>query len=431
MKLRLVCFGLVAACGGESAPVGSAPFTPIEVASRDTENGATPMFLVTATGARVLAWVTAPGGGTEGRLRVAVTPAAGAAPTRNAQIMDPLGPIEPHGEAPPQLGADAAGGLYIVYTVGREVAGERFPRSALRLVRSGDGGMTWTTPVTVNEGEAFGSHSFHGFLASGDGRLFISWIGDSRVWLRRSDDGGRTWHDTQVIHHGPACPCCRTSLAMGPDGAMYASWRTILSGDVRDVVVARSTDGGATWQQPVRPREDGWVFPGCPHAGPSLRVDAGGVVHIAWWTGKEGSAGVYYARSTDGANTFSAVPIAVGSRSTPAHVQLAIGPDGPVVAWDDGHGPIPKILLRASADSGVSFGPGVLVSRAEAAGSFPVLGVVGDSLRVAWSSMGTGAHRAEDSTRHARSHSAPTGLPRVGQREILQRSAALRDLLPR
>lgn len=419
-----------AACAGGGTPAASAAFTEARVASQETENGATPMFIVAPGGARVLAWVSAPGGGADGRLHLAVTPPGATAALPTVEIQDPLGPIEPHGEAPPQLGADSAGGLFVVYTVGKEVPGERFPRSALRLVRSEDSGKSWGAPVTVNEGEAFGSHSFHSVLASADGKLFIAWVGQSKVWLRRSDDRGKTWHATQVLHGEPTCPCCRTSLALGKDGTLYASWRKIFEGDVRDVVVARSSDGGATWQEPVRPRADGWVFPGCPHAGPSLRVNAGGAVHIAWWTGKPGDAGVYYARSEDGGKSFAAVPIAVGARSTPAHVQLAIGPSGPVVVWDDGQGPIPRILLRASADGGASFGPVLLVSGENAAGSFPVLGVVGDSLRVAWSSTGTEAHHEEEAEKHAKGHES-MGLPRVGQKVILERTAALAGLLPR
>jgi len=143
--------------------------------------------------------------------------------------------------------------------------------------------------------------------------------------MSRSTDGERTWAANRAIYTDPTCPCCRTSVAVAGDGEIFVAWRAILPGDVRDVVVTRSSDGGATWSAPVRAREDGWV-PGCPHAGPSLKVDGGGGVHVAWWTGKEGEAGVYYARSEDRGQSFAAQPIAVGERASPAHVQLALAP---------------------------------------------------------------------------------------------------------
>ena len=158
--------------------------------------------------------------------------------------------------------------------------------------------------MTVNDGTEFGSHNFHALTAAPDGSLLATWLearqGKSGVWMSRSTDGGKTWSENRAIYSDPTCPCCRTSVAVASDGAMYVAWRAILPGDVRDVVVTRSRDGGATWSAPVRTREDGWVYPGCPHAGPSLKVDARGVVHVGWWTGKEGEAGVYYARSEDG-----------------------------------------------------------------------------------------------------------------------------------
>ena len=182
-------------------------------------------------------------------------------------------------------------------------------------------------------------------------------------------------------------------------------------------------DGGETWDTPVKPRADGWVFPGCPHAGPSLKVDAAGAVHIAWWQGKAGEAGVYYGVSTDGAKTFAAQPLAVGERSTPAHVQLALAPGGLVnVAWDDGHSALPGILLRRSSDGGRTFGAPVRISDAGVAATYPVLAAVRDSLCVAWSQMTEGAHREKLAKAvDMKDPKAVMTLPRVGQSEILMR----------
>ena len=97
-----------------------------------------------------------------------------AAPARRRRfprctVRDPLGAIEAHGEAPPQLAADAHGGISVLYAVGKEVPGERFPRSALRFIRSVDSGRTWSEPRTVNDGTEFGSHNFHALTAAPDG----------------------------------------------------------------------------------------------------------------------------------------------------------------------------------------------------------------------------------------------------------------------
>jgi BNR repeat-like domain len=413
---------------------GDLDFTPAMVVSHETENGATPMFLATPRGDRVVAWISAPGGSADGTLHLSVTEAGAERPRPTVSVRDPLGLIEAHGEAPPQLAVDSTGSLAVLYLVGKEVPGERFPVSALRFIRSTDLGRTWTEPVTVNDGGRFGpfgAHNFHALTASPDGSYLATWLdgreGSSGVWMSRSTNGGRSWEPNRPIYSDPTCPCCRTAVAVGGDGAIYVAWRAILPGDIRDVVVMKSVNGGKSWNAPVRARTDGWVYPGCPHAGPAMRVDARGAVHIVWWTGKSGEAGVYYARSVDGGRSFTARPIAVGEQSQPAHVQLALSPAGTVlVAWDDGHGEIPRVFLRRSSDGGSSFGRPVLLSDRGVAAGYPVLAVYGDSVAVAWSQTTAVEHRARLAARAEKPGSkAPIPLPRVGQSEILMRTARL------
>jgi hypothetical protein len=168
------------------------------------------------------------------------------------------------------------------------------------------------------------------------------------------------------------------------------------------------------------------VYPGCPHAGPSLEVDARGDLHIAWWTGKEGEAGVYYARSTDGGRTFAAQPMATGERARPAHVQLAVAGQRVYVAWDDGLGEVPRVLLRRSTDGGKRFARGELLSEPGVAASYPVLARYGDSLAVAWSQTTVAEHRRKLATAvDMKDPKAVMPLPRVGQSEILMRTGAL------
>ena len=420
---------VAAACGGLDAE-DRERFTPARVVSHETENGATPMFLALPGGGRVVAWVSAPDGGSDGSLHVSVTPRGASAALPTVTVRDPLGPIEAHGEAPPQLAADAESGISVLYTVGKEIPGERFPRSALRFIRSTDSGRTWSEPRTVNDGTEFGSHNFHALTSAPDGSLLATWLdarkGKSGVWMSRSTDGGLTWEPNRPVYTDPTCPCCRTSVAVAGDGTIYVAWRAILPGDVRDVVVTRSTDGGKSWEPPVRTRADDWVYPGCPHAGPSLEVDAKGDVHVAWWTGKAGQAGVYYARSSDGGKSFVAQPIATGERARPAHVQLAVSGQRVLVAWDDGLGDIPRVLLRRSTDGGKRFGGEELLSEPGVAASYPVLALYGDSVAVAWSQTTAAEHQEKlASMADMKNPKAVMPLPRVGQSEILMRAGMI------
>jgi hypothetical protein len=426
----MVLAGCAACSDSDAVRVLDAP-SPV-VVSTATANGATPMFAVAEDGTRLLSWVAAVDGGSDGVLHLR---SEGPGGVITSSLADPLGGVEPHGEAPPVVASGGAGVVYALYTVGKEGEG-RFPKSALRFARSDDAGATWSEPVSVNEGEAFGSHNFHSLLAGPDGRVYAAWLsnvrGASAVWLRASTDGGRTWDAARAIHEAPTCPCCRTALALDADGTLYAAWRKIFDGDVRDIAIIASRDGGTTWAEPVKPRDDAWVFDGCPHAGPSMRVAEDGAVHIAWWTGKTGAAGVWYATSRDHGASWTSQPIDTAQRSAPAHVQLALSRTGTVVVvWDDGKQARPGILLRASADGGGAFGPRMMLSDGQAAAAYPVLAIHGDSLTVAWSQTADSAYRAAMAARpDMKDPNAKMGLPRVGQQEVMARSLAIPDLTP-
>jgi BNR repeat-like domain len=413
MSARLLKLGVIALVACRSEP--AIKLGPPETVSRVTSVGTAPMFAVSRDGREAIAWVSAPNGGVDGRVYVSVD---GKGPT---ELRDPLGPIEPHGEAPPKLVFDASGALGALYVVAKEVPGRRFPASALRFARSEDDGRTWSAPVSVTDDSLFGSHNFHGLHGAPDGSLYVAWLdgrhGKSAPYVTRSTDGGRTWSPNQRVDTGEACPCCRTAIAASKDGTVYVAWRAVLPGNVRDIVVARSNDGGVTWSEPVRAHADDWVFDGCPHAGPSMQVDAAGRLHVAWWTGKEGAAGAYYARSDDGGRTFSD-PVTLGAAafSRPAHVQLTCVDEQIIVAaWDDGTVAIPRVRVRVSRDGGKTFASAVDASAADRAAGYPVVAAVGDSLVLAWSERSA---LPDTGQRHGALHA-------VGHAEVIVRRGKL------
>ncbi len=420
---RLVPFVLVllAACTRGPAVSLSDP----RVVSAPTTVGAAPMFAVAPDGRETIAWVSAPNGGTDGRLYVSLGDTV-------SELRDPLGPIEPHGEAPPKIAYAPDGTLMALYVVGRVAPGRRFPLGALRFARSAEGGRHWSPPVTVTDDSVFGAHNFHALHIARDGTIYVAWLdgrtGRSTAYLTRSDDGGRTWQPNRPIATGEACPCCRTAIATASDGTLYVAWRAVLPGDVRDIVVARSADRGVTWSPPVRVHADGWVIDACPHAGPALAVDDRSRLHVAWWTGKPGAAGAYYARSDDGGRTFShVIPIGTAAYSRPAHVQLALGDSARVVvAWDDGTLQVPRIALRVSGDGGMRFAPTQWASAEGRAAGFPVLALAGHRLAIAWTDeSASSTQQAEDTRPDMRSPTTAMGLPSVGDRRIILRTGAL------
>ncbi len=397
-----------------------------EVVSIATAVGAAPMYALAPSGSRTIAWVSAPDGGTDGRLYTSTNgmPAS--------ELRDPAGGIEPHGEAPPKLVYAPDGTLYALYAVGRVVPGRRFPFTTLRMSRSRDYGRSWERPRSVGGDSVPGSRNFHALHVDRHGALYVAWLeakdgAKSGTYLTRSDDGGATWTPAVRVAVDEECPCCRTAIATAPDGTLYLSWRTVLPGNIRDIVIASSRDRGRTWSLPARVHADDFVFEGCPHAGPSMQVDDQGSIHIAWWTGREGAAGVYYARSDSGAGGFgSPVPLGVATFARPAHVQLALdGPDRMLIAWDDARDSLPQVMLRVSRDGGMTFGEAAIASEPGVAATFPVLAVQDGSLTLAWARLATTAHSHDFPATHEKDRAARMPLPSVGSQQVVVRAGRI------
>lgn len=380
------------------------------------DGGAAPAFAVAPTGRVTAAWVSAPGRGSGGHLFV--RPDVSSSSTH--ELQDEAGRMTIYGEVPPKLAYAADGTLYAAYLVTKAEPGHQHAVNALRFASSVDGGAHWASPRTVQADSAHGgSTDDHALYVAPDGTIYVTWLaisGDSsHTYFTRSTDRGQSWSAPAAVDLGASCPCCRTALASGPDGAIYVAWRKRYAGapgqmEVRDIAVARSMDQGRTWGAPARVHADDWHVNYCPNAGPSIKVDAQGTVHVAWWTGKEGQAGVQYAQSHDGAQTFEpAIPLGLARLSRAAHVQLAVpsgaGPGIIVAAWDDGTRKVPQIVVRLSRDGGRTFGTEQVLSPQDQSAGYPVVAMHGDTVHLAWQQR-TLPGQAQDSLTRARAREA-------------------------
>jgi hypothetical protein len=95
-----------------------------------------------------------------------------------------------------------------------------------------------------------------------------------------------------------------------------------------------------------------------------------------------------------------------------------------IVTWDDGTKQIPRVLVRTSSNGGESFGEAVTLSGTGRSATFPVIGVAGDSLSVAWSEESEEVAKAAAAEQAARDPKAPKGLHAVGEAQVLMRRGA-------
>jgi hypothetical protein len=194
---------------------------------------------------------------------------------------------------------------------------------------SQDHGQTFGAPVKVNDDTKPAVHGMHSLALAKDGRIYVAWLDERDItpvamkdkkmnassgghhmennrdlFFSSSTDGGHTFTSNQRVATS-VCPCCKTALAIGPEGRIYLSWRQVLPGDFRHIAVSSSADG-KTFSKPAIVSDDQWVLKGCPVSGAALLAEAGGKLRVLWYAaGETGRHGIYWSESRDNGQTFS------------------------------------------------------------------------------------------------------------------------------
>jgi hypothetical protein len=270
----------------------------------------------------------------------------------------------------------------------------------LRLSRSKDGGKTFLPSILVNDDEQVIGHSFDSIHVTPDGVVHVAWIDgregkkESGTFVTHSTDHGRTVAKNLKVDEN-TCVCCRTSLTTGLGGTVYLAWRKILPGDLRETVVARSTDGGNTFSSPVIVGHDKWVFPGCPHRPASIGTDRLGRLYVVWYTeAVDETPAVFLAYSDDRGSTFSPKQKLNVSKGTfPDHPQMAVDPEGRlVIVWEEQSPVRREIVMSLSLDRGQTFSAPQRLN--EKKGQTPSLSMNSKGLAaLAWMEHAMPAHR--------------------------------------
>ena len=211
----------------------------------------------------------------------------------------------------------------------------------VRVVRSADGGHSWSEPWTPHEDDTPTEHGFVAVLPMGDG-IGVTWL-DGRQYVDGPDGTLATREMTlrfrtvgtsglpgpEMLIDPRVCDCCQTDAAMTDAGPVVV-YRDRTADEIRDIYVTRLVDGA--WTEGAAVHHDGWEIGGCPVNGPAVAA-RGSQVAVAWFTAAEDAARVKIAFSRDaGANFQPAVVVDDGNPIGRVDV-LYVGQDRALVSW--------------------------------------------------------------------------------------------------
>lgn len=277
------------------------------------------------------------------------------------------------------------GTLFVVYV---NLSGRGNVPTNLWVAHFSDEGRVLAGPVRVVSDRAFQPR-----LAIGPrGRLYVTWLhldapggaapAQATDWIAAasSADAGATWSaPTRVTPVGSGLVGAGVPATEGPGHLVVAYERfPMASGPLGsrnggtgsraqpyDLMLARSTDSGASFHSPPVPVARS-VLPGQRFslffpAFPSLAARPPEELYLAAQTGRPSPGGVALWRSpNEGASWSEAVVVAASGRATPALPAVAVAPNGRIdIAYLDGRndpsGVYTDAYLASSADGGRHF----------------------------------------------------------------------------
>jgi hypothetical protein len=214
--------------------------------------------------------------------------------------------------------------------------------SDIYFSKSTDGGETWTNPdIKVNE-DSYGYQQLPSMVIDPWGDLYVAYEFQPdgeycHIYLVKSTDGGDTWSWPHVqVDDGRPGNHYKPELAVSQDGTIYVSW-SYWGGD--HILFTKSTDGGETWSRPsiqvdYTPSNYFWKDDA------TVSVDEAGNIYVSWdaFNYNDAYPDVFFGMSANGGQTWTNPSVRVNDRTnrTQRHpCVVADGYGGVYLVWKD------------------------------------------------------------------------------------------------
>jgi len=196
----------------------------------------------------------------------------------------------------PKIAADSTGGIHVVWQDDTPGTNDIYYKG------STNGGATWSAVKRI---AMTSSESYVPMIAiDPDDTLHIIWYdytpGDPEIYYTESDDSGSTWRTARRLTWTSGWSRYPAIAAQSAKD-LHLVWSNDASGN-EEIFYRKSADGGDTWSAPKRLT---WTPGGSDEA--ALTVDSGGNICAVWYDYTPGFSDLYSRRSTDGGTNWGPV----------------------------------------------------------------------------------------------------------------------------
>jgi hypothetical protein len=270
--------------------------------------------------------------------------------------------------------------------------------SGVFFSKSRDFGKTFSEPVMAYSNPPGAATSLAHAL-DGD-QVYLAWMNHSprtafyEIYFTRSTDGGKTFSDVVNLSQieEPGGLSYDPQLGVGGKGYVYVVWVQGLDTTPLpsvDIYFARSTDGGDTFGERLNLSNN----PRASNTGPQM-VAAGDNIYIVWAGLVRGGIDIFLARSTDGGKTFGE-PQNISHDGSSANPKIAVIEKGKLpdngitedvvyLVWQDDTPGNSEIFFSVSRDSGTTFSEPENISNNPSFSNDAHIAAVGRNVYITW-----------------------------------------------
>lgn len=189
----------------------------------------------------------------------------------------------------------------------------------------------------------------------------------------------------------------RATPALGDEA--YASWFSVRDDSSVVLRVARSDDGGRTWNPAVTADAVDVGRAGCDRPVPYISADSlNGYVHIVYYLDAREGAGLFFTHTMErGALFHQPVPIVYGDR--PSQAAVASRGDTVAVVFEDPNSRLPRLGLALSRVQGHIFEHRTAASDDTGEARTPRIALRGTEVVIGWTSTARGGTMARTAIR--------------------------------